>query len=67
MVGAVVGGFLVGFAEIVIGTYTAGISELVGVGFGTIVPYLLMLYSAVPTVRPLRHREIGEYEQRSRK
>jgi branched-chain amino acid transport system permease protein len=33
----------VGIAEIVIGTYTAGISNVVGVGFGTIVPYLLML------------------------
>ncbi len=43
VVGAVVGGFLVGIAEIVIGTYTAGFSNIVGVGFGTIVPYLLML------------------------
>ena len=43
VVGAVVGGFLVGIAEIVIGTYAAGFSNIVGVGFGTIVPYLLML------------------------
>jgi branched-chain amino acid transport system permease protein len=43
VVGAVVGGFLVGTAEIVIGTYTTGLSNIVGVGFGTIVPYLLML------------------------
>jgi branched-chain amino acid transport system permease protein len=43
VVGAVVGGFLVGVAEIVIGTYTTGFSNVVGVGFGTIVPYLLML------------------------
>jgi branched-chain amino acid transport system permease protein len=43
VVGAVVGGLLVGIAELVIGTYSAGISNIVGVGFGTIVPYLLML------------------------
>ena len=43
VVGAVVGGFLVGIAEVVIGTYTTGFSNIVGVGFGTIVPYLLML------------------------
>lgn len=43
VVGAVVGGFLVGIAELVIGTYSSGFSNIVGVGFGTIVPYLLML------------------------
>ncbi|MGQ0847971.1 MAG: branched-chain amino acid ABC transporter permease [Actinomycetota bacterium] len=43
VVGAVVGGFLVGIAEVTIGTYTAGMSNVVGVGFGVVVPYLLML------------------------
>jgi branched-chain amino acid transport system permease protein len=43
VVGAVVGGFLVGIAEVVIGTYSAGFSNVIGVGFGLIVPYLLML------------------------
>lgn len=41
--GAVVAGFLVGIAEVVIGTYAAGYSGVLGVGFGGIVPYLLML------------------------
>lgn len=41
--GAVVAGFLVGIAEVVIGTYAAGYSSVLGVGFGGIVPYLLML------------------------
>jgi branched-chain amino acid transport system permease protein len=43
VVGAVVGGFLVGIAEFVIGTYTAGYANVLGLGFGSIVPYLLML------------------------
>lgn len=43
VIGAVVGGFLVGIGEVVIGTYTAGLSGVLGVGFGLIVPYLLML------------------------
>jgi branched-chain amino acid transport system permease protein len=43
VVGAVVGGFVVGLGEVVIGTYTAGMSGTLGVGFGQIVPYLLML------------------------
>ncbi|MGH8925189.1 MAG: branched-chain amino acid ABC transporter permease [Acidimicrobiia bacterium] len=43
ILGAVVGGFLVGLAEVIIGTYTAGMSGTLGVGFGLIVPYLLML------------------------
>jgi branched-chain amino acid transport system permease protein len=43
VLGAVVGGFLVGIGEVVIGTYTAGMSGTLGVGFGLIVPYLLML------------------------
>ncbi|HEX2154010.1 MAG TPA: branched-chain amino acid ABC transporter permease [Acidimicrobiia bacterium] len=43
VVGAVVGGFLVGIAEILIGTYSAGYTNIVGVGFGSIVPYVLML------------------------
>lgn len=41
--GSVVAGFLVGIAEVLIGTYTAGYTNYLGVGFGGIVPYLLML------------------------
>ncbi len=43
IMGAVIAGFLVGIAEMVIGTYSAGYSHILGVGFGGIVPYLLML------------------------
>jgi branched-chain amino acid transport system permease protein len=43
VLGAVVGGFVVGLGEVLIGTYTAGMSATLGVGFGLIVPYLLML------------------------
>jgi branched-chain amino acid transport system permease protein len=43
VMGAVVGGFLVGIAEMVIGTYATGYSNVLGVGFGGVVPYLLML------------------------
>jgi branched-chain amino acid transport system permease protein len=43
VVGAVVGGFLVGIAEAVIGTYSAPYANVLGVGFGSVVPYLLML------------------------
>ncbi|HKX74005.1 MAG TPA: branched-chain amino acid ABC transporter permease [Acidimicrobiia bacterium] len=43
VIGAVVAGFLVGIAEFVIGTYSAGYSSVLGVGFGSVVPYLLML------------------------
>jgi branched-chain amino acid transport system permease protein len=43
VVGAVVAGFLVGIAEFVVGTYTAGFANVVGVGFNSVVPYLLML------------------------
>lgn len=41
--GAVLAGFLVGISEVLIGTYTAGYTHVLGVGFGSIVPYLLML------------------------
>ncbi len=43
VLGAVVGGFLVGIAEVVISVYTAGSASFLGTGFGLIVPYLLML------------------------
>jgi branched-chain amino acid transport system permease protein len=43
VVGAVVGGFIVGVSEVLIGTYAAGYTNIVGVGFGNVVPYLLML------------------------
>ncbi|MFP3915294.1 MAG: branched-chain amino acid ABC transporter permease [Actinomycetota bacterium] len=43
ILGAVIAGFLVGIAEVVIGTYAAGYTHILGVGFGGIVPYILML------------------------
>jgi branched-chain amino acid transport system permease protein len=43
ILGAVVGGFIVGIAEVTIGTYTSGMANFVGVGFGLVVPYILML------------------------
>lgn len=43
ILGAVVGGFIVGVAEVTLGTYTSGMSNIVGVGFGSVVPYVLML------------------------
>lgn len=43
VLGAVVGGFIVGVAEVTIGTYTSGLASVVGVGFGSVVPYVLML------------------------
>lgn len=43
VLGAVLGGFIVGIAEVTIGTYTSGLDEFVGVGFGLVVPYILML------------------------
>lgn len=48
--GAVIGGFLVGIAEVVISTYSAGYTNILGVGFGGIVPYILMLVFLI--VRP---------------
>jgi len=43
ILGSVIAGFLVGISESVIGTYATGYSHILGVGFGGIVPYLLML------------------------
>lgn len=43
ILGAVVGGFIVGISEILIGTYTSGLEDVVGIGFGQVVPYLIML------------------------
>ncbi len=40
--GAVVGGFLVAFIEIFLGTYFGFLSEYVGSGFGAVVPYVVM-------------------------
>lgn len=42
VMGAVVGGFIVGISEVVIGTYTSGFTQYLGVGFGQVVPYLIM-------------------------
>lgn len=47
--GAVIGGLLVGVAEVVAGTYLGGVAWL-GIGFGGIVPWLLMMI--VLLVRP---------------
>lgn len=41
--GAVIGGFLVGIAEVTIGVYTAPYANVLGQGFGAVVPYILML------------------------
>lgn len=43
IVGAVVGGFAIGLAEVLTGHYLASFTATLGVGFNTIVPYLLML------------------------
>jgi branched-chain amino acid transport system permease protein len=50
VIGAVVGGFIIGIAEIVVGTYTGGFQDVIGIGFGQVVPYLLMLIGLL--VRP---------------
>ncbi len=50
IVGAVVGGFIVGLAEIMAGHYLAQWTQSLGVGFTGVVPYLLMLL--VLLVRP---------------
>jgi branched-chain amino acid transport system permease protein len=43
IVGAVVGGFTIGIAEIMLGHYLADASGTLGLGFTGLVPYLLML------------------------
>ena len=43
IVGAVVGGFVIGVSEILIGHYLAGASGTLGLGFTGLIPYLLML------------------------
>lgn len=48
--GAVVGGFAIGIVEVAAGTYLARFSDVLGVGFAGIVPYLVMLL--VLLVRP---------------
>ncbi|VAW07827.1 High-affinity branched-chain amino acid transport system permease protein LivH (TC 3.A.1.4.1) [hydrothermal vent metagenome] len=47
--GAVVGGFIVGMAEVMAGHYLSSVTAL-GIGFNTVVPYLVMM--AVLLVRP---------------
>jgi len=49
-VGALVGGLLVGFAEIFAGQYAAGIQNQIGPGYSLIVPYIVMLIGLI--VRP---------------
>jgi len=41
--GAVVGGFTIGIAEIMLGHYLAGASGTLGLGFTGLIPYLLMM------------------------
>lgn len=41
--GAVVGGFVIGIVEVAAGTYLAQYSNVLGVGFAGIVPYIVML------------------------
>ncbi|NND04273.1 MAG: branched-chain amino acid ABC transporter permease [Acidimicrobiia bacterium] len=43
IVGAVVGGFTIGIAEIMLGHYLANASGTLGIGFTGLIPYLLML------------------------
>lgn len=50
IVGAVVGGFVIGVSEILIGHYLAGASGTLGLGFTGLIPYLLMM--AFLLVRP---------------
>ncbi len=60
IVGAVVAGFAVGIFEVSAGVYLSQYSSVIGLGFSTIVPYLLML--AVLFVRP--HGLFGTVEIR---
>lgn len=41
--GAVVGGFLIGVAEVMAGHYLASYADFLGAGFSQVVPYILML------------------------
>lgn len=43
VVGAVVGGFVIGMSEIILGHYLAGASDVLGLGFTGLIPYILML------------------------
>ncbi len=58
--GAVIAGFGVGLFEVAAGVYLSAYSDVIGVGFSTIVPYLLML--AILFVRP--HGLFGTVEIR---
>ena len=49
-VGALVGGLLIGFAEIFAGQYLAGHTGILGVGYQQVVPYVVMLIGLL--VRP---------------
>ena len=54
--GALVGGLVVGLAEVFAGAYLAEHTDTLGAGFQLIVPYVVMLHRpARPPVRPVRH------------
>ena len=54
--GALVGGLLIGVAEVFSGEYLATATNQLGNGYSLIVPYIVMLHRpARPTVRPVRH------------
>ena len=50
VVGALVGGMIIGFSEIYAGQYLSGYTNVLGVGYQQIIPYLVMLVGLV--VRP---------------
>jgi branched-chain amino acid transport system permease protein len=43
VVGALVGGFIIGFAEIFAGEYLSHMSDTLGAGYQQVVPYVVML------------------------
>ena len=43
VIGALIGGFIIGGAEVLAGQYLASYTSVLGVGYQTIVPYAIML------------------------
>ena len=50
VVGALVGGMIIGFSEIYAGQYLSGYTAVLGVGYQQVIPYLVMLIGLL--VRP---------------
>ena len=50
VVGALVGGLIIGFAEVFAGQYLASYTGVIGVGYQQVVPYVVMLVGLL--VRP---------------